>query len=124
MKAKVGIVATGALLHKALQVAQKMAEKGIPIKVINMQTIKPLDEEAVITLAKETGKIVTVEEHQIMGGLGSAVAEVLSQNHPTYIEFIGVKDKFGQSGTPEELIEHYGMGTSAIEKAVEILLKK
>lgn len=124
MKAKVGIIATGALVYKAIIAAKNFAEKGISVKVLNMATIKPLDNEAVIELAKEAGAIVTVEEHQVIGGLGSAVAEVLSQNYPVPQEFIGVKDKFGQSGKPEELLEHYGMGVSHIEAAIEKVLKR
>ena len=124
MTAEVGIVATGALLHKAIMVAQNFAQKGIAIKVLNISSIKPLDFEAIKDLAKETGAIVSVEEHQVVGGLGSAVAEVLAQNIPVPMEFIGVHDKFGQSGTPEELIEHYGMGVSSIEKAVERVLTR
>ena len=124
MKAEVGIIATGALVHKALVAAKNFAEKGIAVKVLNMATIKPLDFEAIKDLAKETGAIVTVEEHQVVGGLGSAVAEVLAQNCPVPQEFIGVHDKFGQSGKPEELLEHYGMGVSSIEVAVEKVLKR
>ncbi len=124
MNAKVGIVATGALVHKAIVVAKQMAEEGVAVKVLNVHTIKPIDKDAVVNLAKESGAIVTVEEHQIAGGLGSAVAEVLVQEHPVPIEFIGVRDIFGQSGTPEELIEHYGMGTSHIREAVEKVLKR
>lgn len=124
MNAKVGIIATGALVYKAILVAKQFAEKGVAVKVLNIHTIKPLDTEAVIKLAKETGAIVSIEEHQIAGGLGSAISEVLSQNHPVPQEFIGVKDKFGQSGTPEELLEHYEMGTSHIFKAVEKVLKR
>lgn len=124
MKAKVGVIATGALVHKAMIAAKNFAEKGISVKVLNMATIKPLDNEAVIELAKEAGAIVTVEEHQVFGGLGSAVAEVLSQNFPVPQEFIGVKDKFGQSGKPEELLEHYGLGISHIEAAIEKVLKR
>lgn len=124
MKAQVGIIATGALVHRAMLVAKNFAEKGISIKVVNMATIKPLDFEAIKSLAFEAGAIVTVEEHQVVGGLGSAVAEVLVQNCPVPQEFIGVHDKFGQSGTPEELIEHYGMGVSHIEKAVEKALSR
>ena len=121
---QVGIIATGALVHKAIVAAKNFGEKGIAVKVLNMATIKPLDNEAVINLAKESGAIVTVEEHQIAGGLGSAVAEVLSANHPVPIEFIGVKNKFGQSGTPIELIELYEMGVSHIEKAIEKVLSR
>ncbi|MCE9517829.1 transketolase family protein, partial [Candidatus Nomurabacteria bacterium] len=120
--AQVGIIATGALVYKALVVARDLEKKGIKVKVMNLSTIKPLDTDAIIALARETKRIVTVEEHQIMGGMGSAVAECLAQNYPTQIEFIGVKDKFGQSGTPDELLEHYEMGISHITKAVEKLL--
>lgn len=126
-KADVGIIATGALLYKALKVAERLArsaEGGIRVKVLNIATIKPLDTEAVINLAKETGAIVTVEEHQIAGGLGSAVSECLAQNHPTPQEFIGVSDQFGQSGTAEELLEHYGMSESSIEKAVKKVMER
>lgn len=124
MNAKVGIIATGALVHKALLVAKTMAEKGIAIKVLNIHTIKPLDNEKIISLAREAGAIVTVEEHQVAGGLGSAVAEVLALNVPVPIEFVGVRDLFGQSGTPEELIEHYGLGVAGIESAIDKVLKR
>lgn len=113
-KAQVGIIATGALLYRALKVAEALSKEKILVKVLNISTIKPLDNEAVISLAKTTGRIVTVEEHQITGGLGSAVSETLSANFPVPIEFIGVRDLFGQSGTPDELLEHYGMGESHI----------
>ena len=81
-----------------------------------------MDKNAVIALAKETKKIVTVEEHQVMGGMGSAVAEVLAGNFPVPIEFIGVQDRYGQSGAPSELIEHYGMGKNGIKEAVKKIL--
>ncbi len=112
--ADVGVVATGALLYKALRVAETLKNEGIAVKVLNISTIKPIDTEAVLSLAKTTKALVSVEEHQIAGGLGSAVAEVLAQGMPVPMEFIGVKDKFGQSGKPEELIEHYGMGEKHI----------
>ena len=121
-KADVGIIATGALVYKALRVAENLKKENIRVTVLNMATIKPLDEKAIIELAKNTGAIVTVEEHQIVGGLGSAVAECLSANHPTPIEFVGVHDAFGQSGTPEELIEHYGLGESGIMEAIKKVL--
>lgn len=120
--AQVGIIATGALVHKALVAAKQLEGEGIKVKVMNIATIKPLDTEAVIALAKEAKKIITVEEHQIAGGLGSAVAECLAENYPVKIKFIGVHDKFGQSGTPAELIEHYGMGVKDILKAVKEIL--
>lgn len=113
-KADVGIIATGALVYRALKVAEALKKENISAKVLNISTIKPLDADTVINLAKTCGALVTVEEHQIAGGLGSAVSEVLSQNLPTPIEFIGVRDLFGQSGTPDELLEHYGMGETHI----------
>ena len=121
---KVGIIATGGLLHKELLAAKELEGKGIEAEVMNLATIKPLDDKAIVELAKKTGRIVTVEEHQIAGGMGSAVAECLAQNFPVPIEFIGVHDQFGQSGTPDELIEHYGLGTKSIIKAVEKILKR
>src|SRR3989344_5160173 len=89
---KVGIIATGALLYKALLAAKELGGRGIEVEVMNLSTIKPLDEKALITLAKKTGRIITVEEHQIAGGMGSAVAECLAKNFPVPIEFIGVDD--------------------------------
>ncbi|MDD4988860.1 MAG: transketolase C-terminal domain-containing protein [Candidatus Pacebacteria bacterium] len=123
-KAQVGIIATGALVARALRVAHDLSDKGIAVKVLNLATIKPLDHEAILNLAKETGAIVTVEEHQIAGGMGSAVAECLAKWLPTPQEFIGVKDLFGQSGTMEELIKHYEMDEIAIEKAVKEALQR
>ncbi|MFZ2049224.1 MAG: transketolase C-terminal domain-containing protein [Minisyncoccia bacterium] len=119
---KVGIIATGALLHKALLAAKTLEKDKIEVDVLNLSTIKPLDEEAIINLAKKTGAIVTVEEHQIAGGMGSAVAECLAKNMPVKMRFVGVKDEFGQSGTPDELVEHYGMGERDIIKAVKELI--
>lgn len=124
-RAHVGIIATGALVYKTLKVAMNFEKEGINAKVLNISTIKPLDEDAVWRLAHETGAIVTVEEHQIIGGLGSAVAECLARHYPTPIEFVGINDKFGQSGTPDELIEFYGIGEKGIETAVrKVLMRK
>ncbi len=121
----VGIIATGALLFKALKVAKKLDEEGKRVIVMNLATIKPLDEDAIIKLAHETHAIVTVEEHQIHGGMGSAVAECLAANFPVPIEFIGVKDQFGQTGKPDELLEHYGMGEKDIYSAAQrVMLRK
>ncbi len=117
-KPKVGIVASGALLHNALLAAKKLDEEGIGSIVLNLHTVKPLDTKALLDLSNDVEAIVTVEEHQIAGGVGSAVAEYLSQVKPMPMEFIGVKDQFGQSGDPKELIEHYGMGVSHIEQAI------
>jgi len=123
-KPEVGIIATGALVHKALLVARDLEKEKIGVTVLNVSTIKPLDEKAIIALAKEAKTIVTVEEHQIRGGFGSAVAEVLARNYSVPIEFVGVNDLFGQTGTPDELIEHYGMGKEAIALAVKAALKR
>ncbi len=122
--AQIGLIATGPILYSALLSAKELEKKGIKAKVLNLSTIKPLDTEAIIKLAKETRAIVTMEDHQISGGMGGAVAECLALNYPTPIEFIGVKDKFGQSGNPHELYEHYEMGTAHIIKAVEKVLKR
>ncbi|MEK7140853.1 MAG: transketolase C-terminal domain-containing protein [Patescibacteria group bacterium] len=122
--AEVGIIVTGGLLHRALLVAKELESEGIKTKVMNLSSIKPIDKDAVVTLAKETRAIVTVEEHQVAGGMGSAVAEVLAQSCPVPVEFLGIKDKFGQSGTPDELIEHYGLGKNSIKEAVQRVLKR
>jgi len=122
--AQVGIIATGGLLHRAMLAAKELEAEGIKTKVMNLPSVKPVDADAVVKLAKETKAIVTVEEHQTTGGMGSAIAEVLAQNFSTPIEFIGVADKFGQSGTPNELVEHYGMGKDSIKEAVKKVLKR
>ena len=115
----VAIVACGILVYNALIAADKLSrERGIECRVVNNHTVKPMDEAAILDAAKTCGAVVTVEEHQIHGGMGSRVAEILSAQHPTPIEFIGVNDRFGQSGDPVELIEYYGMGSAAIEAAV------
>ena len=122
--ANVGIIATGPILYKAILAGRELEKRGIKVKVMNLSTIKPLDTEAVIALAKETKKIVTVEDHQIAGGLGSAVAECLSQNYSAPIEFVGINDKFGQSGTPEELEKHYKIDIENIIEKVEKILNR
>ena len=121
--AQIGIIATGPALHNALMAAKELENEGLRIKVMNLSTIKPLDEKAIIDLAKETKNIITVEDHQIAGGMGSAVSECLSQNYPTHIEFIGIKDSYGQSGTPEELAKHYKIDTDSIIEAVRKNIK-
>ena len=117
-----GLIATGALLHKALLAARDLAGEHIEVEVMTLATVKPLDETAILELARRAGRIVTIEEHQISGGMGSAVAECLAKHHPVPIEFVGVDDQFGQSGTPDELIEHYGMGKDAVIRAVRRVL--
>lgn len=113
----VSIFATGIMTAKALDAAETLAKRGIQAEVINVHTIKPLDEETVIASAKKTRKVVTAEEHSIIGGLGSAVAEVLARQCPTKQAFVGVQDSFGESGSPDDLLEKYGLTTEAIVKA-------
>lgn len=117
----IGIVASGALLYKALEAAKQLEEKGVGTIVLNMHTVKPLDTKALDALCAEVKGIVTVEEHQVAGGMGSAVAEYIVKSTPRPMAFVGVQDQFGQSGEPEELIAHYGMDTPGIVKAVEEL---
>ena len=113
----VTIFATGIMTAKALDAAETLAKQGVQAEVINVHTIKPLDEETVIASAKKTRKVVTAEEHSIIGGLGSAVAEVLARQCPTKQAFVGVQDSFGESGSPNDLLEKYGLTTEAIVKA-------
>lgn len=121
--AQLGIIATGPILYNAIMAAKIMENEGIKIKVMNLSTIKPLDKIAIITLAKETKNIITIEDHQIIGGMGSAVAECLSENYPTHIEFIGIKDQFGQSGTPLELAKFYKIDIDSIIDVIKKNLK-
>jgi len=121
-KPRVGIIATGALLYQALLAAKELEEKGIAVEVMNLSTIKPLDKKAIVALANRAKAIVTVEEHQVAGGMGSAVAECLAEHKPVPMRFVGVHDQFGQSGKPEELLKHYGMDKDAIIKAVKELV--
>jgi transketolase len=121
----VAIVACGILVYNALIAADELArDAGIECLVINNHTIKPMDEGAIVAAARRCGTVVTVEEHQVAGGMGSRVAEVLAANQPVPIEFVGVQDRFGQSGNPDELIEHYGMGVDAIKEAVRRALRR
>ena len=120
---EVVVFATGPLLYNALLAAKEL-EKAVSVVVVNVHTVKPLDTDAVIKLAKKTGAVVTVEEHQIAGGLGSAIAETLSAVCAVPIEFVGVHDQFGQSGEPKQLIEYYGMGVSAIVEKIRRAKKR
>ena len=110
----VTIIATGLPVSNCLEAAEKLAAEGIDAKVINIHTIKPLDEELVVAAAKETGKVVTVEEHSVIGGLGSAVCDVLSEKAPTRVMKIGINDTFGESGPALELLKKYGLDTDSI----------
>lgn len=118
---KVALIGCGSLVYNALLAAKQLQQEGIETLVLNLHTIKPLDAEAVLNVAKRAGRVVTVEEHQVAGGMGSAVAEFLAENYPVPVRFIGVHDQFGQSGTPEELIEQYGMGVKDIVQAAKTL---
>ncbi len=110
------------MLAEAMTAAETLKAEGVSVRILDMHTIKPLDNEAVIKAAKETKGIVTAEEHTIFGGLGSAVAEVLAENHPTKMRRIGVKDTFGESGTPAELMVKYEITANDIVKAVKELI--
>ncbi len=114
----VAIIACGPLVYQALVAAEQMAEEGLDVMVINSHTIKPLDEKSVLHAAETCDAIVTVEEHQITGGLGGAVAEYLAKARPTIQEFVGVPNVFGESGEPNELLRHFGMDAPAIRQAV------
>ena len=120
----VTIIATGHLVWEAVQAAEKLAEKGISAEVINIHTIKPLDSEAILKSVKKTGCVVTAEEHNFLGGLGESVARTLSENHPAPQEFVATQDTFGESGTPEQLMDKYGLNAEAIIKATEKVIKR
>ena len=118
------LIATGIMVAKALKAAEELEKEGISARVINISTIKPIDKDIIIKAAKETKGIVTVEEHSIIGGLGSAVAEVFVENNPTYMERIGTMDTFGESGDGNLLLEKYGLNIgNIIEKAKKVLAK-
>lgn len=116
------VIATGIMVNEALIAAEELAGEGINVRVIDMHTIKPLDEEIIIKAAKETGAIVTAEEHSVIGGLGSAVAEVVVKNCPVKMAMVGQQDTFGESGKPDELKAKYGMTAADIVKAVKEIL--
>tara|TARA_R110002049_G_scaffold292708_2_gene477323 strand:- start:534 stop:1487 length:954 start_codon:yes stop_codon:yes gene_type:complete len=120
----VTIVATGHLVWEALIAAENLESQGISAEVINTHTIKPLDANAIINSVKKTGCVVTAEEHNVLGGLGESVARVLATNHPTPQEFVGTNDTFGESGTPEELMDKYGLDNKAILNAVLKVIKR
>ncbi|MAN59677.1 MAG: transketolase [Flavobacteriaceae bacterium] len=120
----VTLVATGHLVWEALQAAAQLQEEGITADVINIHTIKPLDNKAIISSVKKTGCVVTAEEHNYLGGLGESVARVLAENVPTPQEFIATQDTFGESGTPEQLMEKYGLNADAIVKAAKKVIAR
>ena len=119
----VTIISFGVLLSHSLEAAKLLKKKGISARVVNMHTLKPIDQKAILKAAKETGTIVTAEEHSIIGGLGSAVAEVLSESLPTKMLRMGVQDCYGRSGKPDELLDYYKLSSKHIAKAVQDLIK-
>ena len=120
----VTIFATGHLVWKAIEAGQALAEKGISAEIVNIHTIKPLDSEAILNSVMKTKCVVTAEEHMMHGGLGDSIAQLLSREFPTPLEMVAVNDKFGQSGTPEELLVEYGLDTPNIIDAVEKVIKR
>ncbi len=120
----VAIVACGSMVNESLSAAKNLSDKGISAGVFNIHTIKPIDKELIIDIAKKYGKILVCEEHQVIGGLYSAVCEVLAHEYPVSVERIGVEDKFGQSGTPNELMECYGLSAACIAKKCEAFLQQ
>lgn len=117
------LIACGIMVEEAIKAAEMLKEKNISARVINLSTIKPIDQEIIMQAAQETGAIVTAEEHQVMGGMGSAVAEVVVKNCPVPMRMVGMRDKFGQSGTPEELMQEYGLTAENIVKKAKELVK-
>jgi transketolase len=121
----VAVIACGVMVYEALVAADELSRKGIEARVINMHTVKPLDEECIITAAKECGAIVTAEEHQIYGGLGSACAHVVAREFPVPMDYVAVMDRFGESGKPDELLTAFGLkSTDIIQKVNKVLEKK
>lgn len=121
-KPKVALLSTGSLSYEALLAARVLAAEGVEVSVLHVPSVKPLDEDAVLACARKAGRVITVEEHQAAGGFGSAVTEFLGKAYPVPIERLGVQDAFGQSGTPEELIEHYGLSSKRIIAACRRML--
>ena len=121
---KTVIFATGHLLYQALLAAKELEEENLEVLVVNVSVLKPLDEEKVIVLAKQTGAVVTVEDHQVVGGLGSTIAEILAKNQPTPMEFIGLKDTFGESGNWPELMKKYKLDSFSIKEAVKKVISR
>lgn len=118
------VIACGSLVYEALVAADSLSGEGIECSVINCHTVKPIDRDAIIKAARGTGAVVTAEEHQVHGGLGSAVAEVLSQNCPVPIEYVAMMDRFGESGEPDELMKKFGLSAEGIASAVKRVLKR
>ena len=120
----VTIIATGHLVWEALLAAEALEAKGISAEVLNIHTIKPLDEEAILKSVSKTGCVVTAEEHDMLGGLGESVARTLEMHQPTPQEFVAVHDSFGESGTPEQLMEKYGLTSTSIIAACKKVMQR
>lgn len=120
----VALIGCGPVLYNGLRAALELEKEGVSVLVINSHTIKPLDQQTILWAAKLTGAVVSLEEHQVTGGLGSAVAEYLAQEYPVPQEFVGMPDSFGESGSPEELWEKYGLGIDAIKQAIKKVIKR
>ncbi len=118
------IIALGLMVSESLEAAELLKSKGISARVVNMSTLKPIDRDLIISCARETGAIVTAEEHSIIGGLGSAVCEVVSENYPVPVKTIGIRDMFCMSGTGDELLDYYGLRATDIARASEDVLAK
>ncbi len=120
----VTIFATGHLVWKAMEATRQLAAQGVSVELINIHTIKPLDEEAILDSVRKTRCVVTAEEHQIAGGMGESIAQLLARRMPVPMEFVGVNDQFGQSGKPEELLDKYGMSAAHVADAVNRVLRR
>jgi len=118
------IIATGVMVARAIEAAQILNKEDISVRVVNLSTIKPLDNREILSAAKETGAIVTAEDHNVMGGMGSAVSQFIVENYPVPMKIVGVKDRFGKSGEPEELAEYFGLTAKHIYQAVKEILRK
>ena len=120
----VSIISTGHLVWEALEAAKALHEQGISAEIINIHTIKPLDEKLVIDSAKKTGAVVSCEEHNFLGGLGESISRTLTMHHPTPQEFVATQDTFGESGTPAQLMNKYGLNTNSIVSAANRVLAR
>lgn len=120
----VAVIGCGPLLYNALLAAEELEKEGVSVMVVNNHTIKPIDAETIIGAAKKCGAVVTLEEHQVSGGAGSAVCEVLAKNYPVPVEMVGMPDVFGQSGEPDQLIQRYGMDKEAVMKAIQKVIQR
>ena len=118
------VIATGIMVSEAMMAAEKLQEEGVDVRVVDINTIKPIDRDIIIKAAKETGRIVTAEEHSVIGGLGSAVAEVVVRECPVAMEMVGQLDTFGESGKPDQLKEKYGMDAEAVIRACRKIMER